>query len=217
MTEIDLRAFGYAPGNYWFVCGECGNKQAVGAKRSTRCDSCAHSAYLIKQEAGTTRPAAPVNGLTVAFYQVFLQGDWLDCPLSAYSIYTANGERTRKLCDHSQAETIIEAKDDLIAKQQKLLDHAAEAKILQEADNEALTARVKELEAYVKREAQSSPHNAKDCLDEQLCAEALGTQLAALKDAAKSVEDWWINEGMNHFPGAPYCIFAIRAALEAKP
>lgn len=50
-----------------------------------------------------------------------------------------------------------------------------------EADNAALTARVKELEEDVKREAQSSTHNAQDCLDEQLRAEALETRLAAAK------------------------------------
>lgn len=31
--------------------------------------------------------------------------------------------------------------------------------------------------------------------------------------AAKAVEDWWLSEGMKHFDGAPYAIFAVRAAL----
>lgn len=53
-----------------------------------------------------------------------------------------------------------------------------------EADNAALTARVKELEADVKREAQSSTHNAQDCLDEQLRAEALEAKLAAAEKIA---------------------------------
>lgn len=50
-------------------------------------------------------------------------------------------------------------------------------------DNAAQAARIKELEADVKREAQSSTHNAQDCLDEQLRAEALEAKLAAAEKA----------------------------------
>lgn len=35
----------------------------------------------------------------------------------------------------------------------------------------------------------------------------------ALRDAAKSVEEWWLSEGMKHFIGAPYAMFALRSAL----
>jgi hypothetical protein len=31
--------------------------------------------------------------------------------------------------------------------------------------------------------------------------------------ALKAVEDWWLSEGMKHFTGAPYAIFAAREAL----
>jgi hypothetical protein len=31
--------------------------------------------------------------------------------------------------------------------------------------------------------------------------------------ALKAVEDWWLSDGMHHFVGAPYAIFAVRAAL----
>lgn len=40
-----LLRFGYAPGNYWFVCPDCGDKQAVGDKRATRCEACAESLH----------------------------------------------------------------------------------------------------------------------------------------------------------------------------
>ncbi|MBA8846220.1 putative nucleic acid-binding Zn-ribbon protein [Ochrobactrum sp. RH1CCR137] len=40
-----LLSFGYAPGNYWFVCHDCGNKFAVGDKRATRCEACAETLY----------------------------------------------------------------------------------------------------------------------------------------------------------------------------
>lgn len=38
----------------------------------------------------------------------------------------------------------------------------------------------------------------------------------ALLDAARMVEDWWLAEGMKHFPGAPACIFALRQALKER-
>lgn len=31
--------------------------------------------------------------------------------------------------------------------------------------------------------------------------------------ALKAVEEWWLTEGMKHFFGAPYAIFAVRAAI----
>lgn len=40
-----LLRFGYAPGNYWFVCNDCGNKRAEGNKRSTRCEACAETLH----------------------------------------------------------------------------------------------------------------------------------------------------------------------------
>ena len=101
-----------------------------------------------------TRPAAPVEGLSVMFYQVFLQGAWIDCPLSAYTLYTANGEETRKLCDYSQAEAIIAAKDRLLSAsdtvaqqlQNQIVTLTLKSEDL-EADNLAMDARIVELEA----------------------------------------------------------------------
>ena len=34
--------------------------------------------------------------------------------------------------------------------------------------------------------------------------------------ALQAVEDWWLSEGMKHFDGAPYAIFAVRAALRGE-
>ncbi|MCC8949313.1 hypothetical protein H8A97_30480 [Bradyrhizobium sp. Arg62] len=55
-------------------------------------------------------------------------------------------------------------------------------------------------------------------LDEKLsgaerCA-ACEQRLADALKALKAVEDWWLTEGMKHFDGAPYAIFAARAALQ---
>lgn len=77
-------------------------------------DATQRTVPAVKQE---PEQAAPVEGLSVAFYQVFLQGAWIDCPLSAYTVYSYNGEETRKLCDHSQAEAIIAARDETIRRQ----------------------------------------------------------------------------------------------------
>jgi hypothetical protein len=32
-------------------------------------------------------------------------------------------------------------------------------------------------------------------------------------DALKAVEEWWLADGTHHFVGAPYAIFAVRAAI----
>jgi hypothetical protein len=31
--------------------------------------------------------------------------------------------------------------------------------------------------------------------------------------ALRGVEEWWLTEGMKHFTGAPYAIYAVRTAL----
>ena len=38
-----------------------------------------------------------------------------------------------------------------------------------------------------------------------------------MRDALKSVEDWWLEYGMYEMNGAPLCIFQVRSALAAKP
>ena len=42
--NLDLRQFGYAPGDYYCKCSSC-RTVFVGAKRSTRCFSCALTAH----------------------------------------------------------------------------------------------------------------------------------------------------------------------------
>jgi hypothetical protein len=44
--------------------------------------------------------------------------------------------------------------------------------------------------------------------------EAQAARIEELEGAAKAVEDWWLDTGMHNQKGAPYCIFAIRAALK---
>jgi hypothetical protein len=34
--------------------------------------------------------------------------------------------------------------------------------------------------------------------------------------ALRAVEEWWLREGMQHFTGAPYAIFAAREALNCE-
>jgi hypothetical protein len=103
-------------------------------------DATQRTVPAVKQE-----PAAPVEGLSVAFYQVFLQGAWIDCPLSAYTVYSENGEKTRKLCDHSQAEAVIAAKEqernDSCKAWRDAFDSMHRRAMDAEADNAALTAR----------------------------------------------------------------------------
>jgi hypothetical protein len=36
---------------------------------------------------------------------------------------------------------------------------------------------------------------------------------AVMLAALKAVEDWWLTQGMKHFGGAPYAIFATRDAI----
>lgn len=36
---------------------------------------------------------------------------------------------------------------------------------------------------------------------------------AVMLAALRAVEDWWLTQGMKHFGGAPYAIFATRDAI----
>lgn len=82
-----------------------------------------------------------------------------------------------------RAEKAEAANDELEREVTILRKSFFEEKEARIADNAALTARIKELEADVKREAQSSTNNAQDCLDEQLRAEALEAKLVAAEKA----------------------------------
>lgn len=41
----------------------------------------------------------------------------------------------------------------------------------------------------------------------------LNRDIELKKKALKAVEEWWLSDGMKHFTGAPYAMFAVRAAL----
>lgn len=40
-----------------------------------------------------------------------------------------------------------------------------------------------------------------------------GKTIEQQRRALLLVEEWWLSEGMKHFTGAPYAIFAVREAL----
>lgn len=43
----------------------------------------------------------------------------------------------------------------------------------------------------------------------------LDAENSPLHEAARAVEAWWTDEGMKHFDGAPYAIFALRSAISS--
>ena len=43
--------------------------------------------------------------------------------------------------------------------------------------------------------------------------ESARQEIERLRTALKAVEDWWLFEGIKHFTGAPYAMFAVRRAL----
>ena len=48
--------------------------------------------------------------------------------------------------------------------------------------------------------------------------DGMRARITELEKVAQAVEEWWLSEGMKHFDGAPYAIFAIHAALkETRP
>lgn len=46
---------------------------------------------------------------------------------------------------------------------------------------------------------------------------AAETKAERMEAALRAVEEWWLSEGMKHFTGASYAIFAARAALATIP
>jgi hypothetical protein len=42
-------------------------------------------------------------------------------------------------------------------------------------------------------------------------------QIEQMRAALVAIEKWWLEDGMSHFTGAPYAIFAARAALKDHP
>jgi len=56
LADIDLRKYGYAPGDYYFLChAGCGDDSCMGDKRSMACRSCAIELYAADLEKQVTK------------------------------------------------------------------------------------------------------------------------------------------------------------------
>nr|WP_278436718.1 hypothetical protein [Brucella anthropi] len=161
-----------------------------GDKRTLYTELMLQAAELLDEKMYSLTPVAPVSPdatgkcgelVTVGYGYVNSLGEL------EYAAPTASEMRSTPLCLRSQAvELLAEAErrnSELERELTGVRNSYFEEKKARLADNAALTARVKELEADVKREARSSTHNAQDCLDEQLRAEALEAKLAAAERA----------------------------------
>ena len=60
-------------------------------------------------------------------------------------------------------------------------------------------------------------HNERLIQDATNLAETERAARVKAEAALRAVEEWWLAEGMKHFNGAPYAIFAVRAALGETP
>lgn len=165
-------------------------------------------------------PAATDTGLvTVAFQHRRIDkygvvGDWRPYKRD---LFGSDRIESRELVTRSQAEELLAAER---AKTERWHKKAMDAGVIVHSDgttshpmrkelddlktdNAAKDARVKELEADVKREAQSSTHNAQDCLDEQLRAEALEAKLAAAEKALEPFAEYCGDHFDKDFDGNP--------------
>jgi hypothetical protein len=168
-----------------------------------------------------TRPAAPVEGLETKGWEVKRYnngGHWLGTSLYIVEPSISSAARTdvEELVTRSQAEAIIAAKDVLLhISKQWAQDQENRANRLQ-ADNAALTARVKELE----HDLNGAKGNAKNALSDldywRGQTEALEAQLAAAKETAARAAYRACAETC-HVSLGHAAADAVRAALEAKP
>lgn len=51
------------------------------------------------------------------------------------------------------------------------------------------------------------------CSPDEFCEWQAADRIEELEQAARLVEEWWLEQGSAHFAGAPYAIFALRSAL----
>lgn len=160
-----------------------------------------------------TRPAEPVEGLETVETQWQRDGEnsWHN---EKYEFRPSGKTKTRKLVDRSDVEALINYE-----RKQATAAHDADAKAFLsaynratelEADNAALTERVKELEVDVKREASLATSYAEDRNEEQRRRKALETQLEAARDVVSRAQEIIPDSYINWHDFA-------RAALEAKP
>lgn len=78
------------------------------------------------------------------------------------------------------------------------------------ATRDAERARAETAEAYGKTQHNTAKLLASEEKEQRARAERMA-------EALREVEEWWLSEGMKHFNGAPYAMFAVRAALTEKP
>ncbi|MCH4539142.1 hypothetical protein [Ochrobactrum sp. A-1] len=145
-------SFGWTPGNYWFVCRDCRKKQCVGSKHSWRCEDCAKVAAAKWNEPDTRpAPAATDTGLETIIKKA--EKELLERVADTYGDSIANdiADYLGRIGDaaRSQAEKLLAAERVKNETQAETIDklHGIITKL--KADNAALSARVKELEAQI--------------------------------------------------------------------
>jgi len=180
--------------------------------------------------AWNTRPVAPVEGLETISFQRFHPGaGWVDCMADYVAHYKSVGQAIREGVDRSQAEAIIAAKDKLISDLRLEIeslsaivstgiDDVAGASLDDlEADNAALTARVKRLDTPYNPMAEALATDKVKTLEAKLAAaeKALARAAYGFDQIHKSL----MSNGPKQASGEVTAFFLAEtnAALEAKP
>ncbi|WP_181153670.1 Lar family restriction alleviation protein [Brucella pituitosa] len=186
------------------------------------------------------RPVAPVEGLEHAGWQRnHPPAGWLDCREEDVPHYRKHGQEVREVSPRSQAEAIIAAEredyeevladkrrltrlldvamhgEEGAAKQASLCDLIEPAKRMR-ADNAALTARVKELEAQLAEWEKADRLVAKALWEKKV--ESLEIQLAAARKALADIDN--LDQADGHelkLDDAFNAVRIARAALEDRP
>lgn len=180
---------------------------------------------------GTTRPDAPVERLeTVAWQMQHRTGTWSDnisfIRSHAVRDWANDGFAYRALVTRSQAEAIIAAQAEHIATLESSLEAMEKRAQEAEADNAALTARVKELEAELgqtvrKLNCDNAEQFWKAIGKFNSRAEALETQLAVAEGALSYIIHTFTEDShgnMKCMSGSDYQEMAKRYFAEkAKP
>jgi hypothetical protein len=175
-----------------------------------------------------TRPAPSDadTGLVTVEYQFKPGGNdyWTNTTAHNFPGYKAKGWQTRELCDRSQAEELLAAERGKVAALTQAIAHET-------ADNAALTARVKELEADLKTFQDGTADLVNEKIDAEFKAVDLEAKLATAQKALEPFADIagepWADE--NGWTDAacqndrivdwfgPSAFLAARAVLGGKP
>ena len=183
-------------------------REDMGNFHNLRILTCVEEFY---RNAMNTRPAAPVEGLETVGKQYLWEGGTAE-PWRQYApIFpeTMPGLQTRELVTRSQAEAIIAAKDREV--EAAMVIYRAERKWRAdlEADNTALTARVKELGTVSSKLCDDVINYELKVAERDVSLKALETQLAKLREQ-KPVGSYQIEHGQvisttDYFPdGLPF-------------